>query len=389
MAEMTTTIRRYLPPLILGLVAACSSGENPDASGEGASATPDTSVPEAETPERRGGAAPDYEAAPALAPRVKTDDDSSSASKSRSLAQNANDLISELQDLNWDAGSVQNPLTAEILRNLRAQGADALVPIRDFLLDNQGSGDAPAELRQALLDVLLSLGVPEVEDVALELLAAAPSAGEVWRLGDWLNTSRPGKHTAAVRVAAELALIEADSAGVLPPEIFELLGRVGNVNTAVVLAEAPRRHQAYASLALAKIEDDSGLPVLEQHARQFETGRDTIQGRLALQLLAQRAPSSPSAAAALIDLAQQGVIPHDLWPYLLDIVAGNWELSLFEPPSGYLVGSHTYYSPEGDQVIYRTIPPPGAGDAMQSERLYLLDRLQPLAPAELIQEPEP
>jgi hypothetical protein len=51
-------------------------------------------------------------------------------------------------------------------------GRRRLIPIRDFLLD--AAIRAPcSRLRQALLDVLLSLGLPEVEDVALQLLASA------------------------------------------------------------------------------------------------------------------------------------------------------------------------------------------------------------------------
>jgi hypothetical protein len=52
------------------------------------------------------------------------------------------------------------------------------------------------------------------------------------------------------------------------------------------------------------------------------------------------------------------------------------------------VGSHTYYHPEGDQVIYRVAPVPGMDDGLESERLYLLDHLQPLAPPDLRPGPD-
>jgi hypothetical protein len=208
----------------------------------------------------------------------------------------------------------------------------------------------------------------------------------LWQLGLYLENAWPGKHSDSVLAAAEQALIEADPATYFPAEFFELLSALGNEETALVLAESPLDHGAYASIALASLPEGAGLPALELQARQFEAGRDTIEGRLAIQLLAQQAPRYPQAAAALIELAERGAIPHDLWPYVLDLVAGNWTLTLEAPSSG-VFGSHTYYRPEGDQVIYRVAPTPGAEDELQSQRLYVLDGLQPLAPPDLRANP--
>jgi hypothetical protein len=70
-------------------------------------------------------------------------------------------------------------------------------------------------------------------------------------------------------------------------------------------------------------------------------------------------------------------------------VAGNWEFSLVEPPTELQVGSHTYYRPEGDQIIWRVARPPfGADDGLQAQRLYLLDRLQALIPEGLGLSPD-
>ena len=248
------------------------------------------------------------------------------------------------------------------------------------------SGDvAPDALRLALLDVLLSLGLTEVEDIALELLASAPSVAEVWRLGHYLESAQPGQYTDLIRSAAELSVVSSDSGAMLPPELFDLLGVLGNEHTADVLAQVPQSQEVYVCLSLADLADGRGLQVLEQRAGAFRDGRDTVQGRLALQLLAQEAPRYPGAVAILVDLAEQGLIPRDMWPFVLDIVAGNWALSLFEPPAELLIGSHTYYQPGGNQVIYRAAPDPYAeDDELDSQRLYPLDRLRPLTPPELV-----
>jgi hypothetical protein len=293
-------------------------------------------------------------------------------------------VLEELSGQSWDGAMERAEHTAELLQRLRALGADALIPIRDYLLDAGKAGTVPPALRQALVDVLLSLGLPEVEDLALQLLASGPAAGEVLQLGQYLEFVQPGKYSEVILAAAEQTLIDTDPVTALPADFFLLLGALGTEETAMMLAELQEQYGAYASLALASIPDGAGLPSLAQDARLFEAGQDTLQGRLAVQLLAQMAPQFPQAAAALIELAERGAIPHDLWPYVLDLVAGNWELTLIEPQAGNLNGSHTFYRPEGNQVIYRASRSYGeTDDGFQSQRLYLLNRLQPLAPPDL------
>lgn len=300
----------------------------------------------------------------------------------RSVSRNAADLLFELEQLARDGGRIDGEQATRLLQALRLQGASALVPIRDYLLDTDNLDSAPSGLRQALLELLLSQRAPEVEDIALELLESQPPAAEVGLLGRYLERVQPGKHTALILSAAEQALADADPGVLLPPDFFLLLGEIGDEQTAMLLAGAPPHREIYAGFALAMIPDGTGLTLLDSSARQFLEGLDTVQGRLAIQLLAQQAPARPQAAADLLRLAEAGAIPSDLWPYVLDIVAGNWELSL--DPDGEVIGSHTYNRPEGAQVIYRVVRiPEDADEGLQGERLYLLDRLEPFAPAEL------
>jgi len=272
--------------------------------------------------------------------------------------------------------------TVEPRAAVQLQGADALIPLRDFLLESKGSAEVPPELRQALLEVLLSLGLPEVETVALQLLANGPAASEVVDLGLYLEGIEPGKYSDAVLLAAERALIAADPDTMLPAEFFQLLGELGNEQTALLLAEMPWYHAAYASIALAAIPDGSGIATLEQDAADaFAAGRDDIRGRVAIQLLAQLGPQFPEAAAALIKFAKQGVIPPDIWANVLDIVAGNQELTLLAPMPGEEVWSHTFYHRVGNQVIYGAARHPNlVDDGLDAQRLDLLDQLQPLVP---------
>ncbi len=371
-------IRAVLGLVFIALLTACSAGDD---SGE---------KPTAVTPPANAGDRNDIPVVPeksvaqaeSVQPELDSSETATPATANQPDSSNAYDVLADLESLAWDDDADRDQQASYLLQRLRLQGANALIPIRDFLLDGDHFVDAPPKLRQALLSVLLSLGVPEVDDVALQLLASGPAAPEVLQLALYLEGVQPGKYSDSIRLAAEQTLIDTDPTSVLPPEFFTLLGEMGNQETAMLLAGTPLHDEAYASFALASIPDGSGLLRLEQDARLFEAGRDTLQGRLAIQLLAQKAPGSPRAAAALIELAEKGVIPNDVWPYLLDIVAGNWELTLLEPPSSQLVGSHTFFSPEGNQVIYRaTLQPAQADDGLQSQRLYLLDRLQELAPS--------
>lgn len=371
----------WLCVLTLCILAACGTGDESGSSAVNASTELKTSEPSGRA------AGQELEKVPETETVTSAESDDAAlplVSGARIDLLSANDLISDLQELSWNKDDRENAAVNELLRRLDAQGASAVVPIRDFLLDEANSRDSPSALRHALLDVLLGLGLPEVEDAVLVLLAAGPSASEMWQLGAYLEFVQPGRYSEVIRSAAELALMEADPTTFLPPEFFLLLGEFGGVETAALLARAPPHQEAYAGLTLAQLRDDSGLQILSEDARMFEAGRDTVQGRLAVQLLAQRAAQSPVAAAVLLELAQQGVIPQDLWPHVLDLVAGNWELSLIEPPAELLVGSHTYYRPEGNQIIWRVARPPyGTDDGLQEQRLYLLDRLQVLAPADL------
>jgi hypothetical protein len=271
--------------------------------------------------------------------------------------------------------------TSGLLQRLRLEGANALTPIREALLDGDHFTDIPLELRQSLLNVLLSLGVPEVEEVALQLLASKPAPAEVLQLALYLEGLQPGQYSDSIRLAAEQTLIDTPPSTPLTPEFYALLGELGTRETAILLAETPLHDDAYASFALAAIPDGSGLLQLEQEARLFEIGRETVQGDLAIQLIAQEAAEYTHAGETLLELAENGAIPNALWPYVLEIVAGNLELTLFEPPASQLAGSHTYFSPQGNQVIYRaTLLPEQLDTNLQSQRLYLLERLQEYAP---------
>jgi hypothetical protein len=297
----------------------------------------------------------------------------------------------ELLDALLWAAAGSDPEAREALAGISArlmeQGAAALPDVLDLiqeLIDSPLSAypDQPEfDQLAALIDLLLSFDLPEVEHLALEVLSDELPAHAVCRLAAFLESARPGRYTQEIRFAAERALIRSDDATPLPGPLFQYLGLTGDASTTVLLAQMPLHRDAYASVALALIPDGSGLAYIERDARLLEDGRDTVQGRLAIELLAQQAHRFPEAADVLLDLAGRGLIPEDVWPHLFELVAGRWELTLSEPANGRM-GTHTIYRPQGNQVIYRVARQEELiGISEYDRRLELLDSLRRLAPS--------
>jgi hypothetical protein len=293
-----------------------------------------------------------------------------------------------LEALLWAASS-ESPdrpaLLEEIGGQLTRQGADALLVVADAI---QGLVNSPlaaypdhAEFDEldALLEVLLNFDLPEVESIALRLLSEASPAHAVCRLAAYLEEVNPGRYVGEIRLAAERALSQAGDDLPVPGALFEYLGKTGDASTALLLADMPIHRDAYASVALALLPDGSGMSLLERDARLLERGPDTVQGRLAIELLAQQAHRFPDAADVLLELAGRGLIPDDVWPHVLEIVAGRWELTLDPPLTGRMT-THTIYRPEGNQVIYRVARQEEAEGSADYHRLELLDSLRRMAP---------
>jgi len=121
--------------------------------------------------------------------------------------------------------------------------------------------------------------------------------------------------------------------------------------------------------------------LLVRDARLFEQGQPTAQGKLAIELLAQRAYLNADAAEALIDLAAQNLIPADIWPNVLAAIAGKQSITLIRPSEG-LRAVQTVLGTEANQVLYRvanTNPPNEAND-FEEFRLAMLEELLRFAP---------
>jgi hypothetical protein len=293
-------------------------------------------------------------------------------------------LLEELASIAASTASEDGRRVEVIFNLLGEAGYSGLWAIKEYLLDSQQSADEPASaeqaLRQALLDFLLGSGQPGVEGLALELLTKLPGPMDVAQLGRYLEANHPGKYTQLIRTAAEQALTGADSFADIPGSLFQLLGEIGDTSTISLLVDMPMHRDAYVSVALALLPDGSGIPLLEQDARLFEIGQYTTHGRLAIELLAQQAYQFSDAAKVLIDLANKNLIPSDLWPQVVALLAGEQRITLV-PPAGSQTAWNTIYRSQGNQALYLATRSPEQETSEQIDRrLYVLGQLQQLAP---------
>lgn len=282
-----------------------------------------------------------------------------------------------------DAAALES-LLAELARH----GDGAIWSIRDFLLKTGGDyaateDSALREVRGALLELLLATDLPDVELMAAELIDSTYDAREVWRLGRYLDSVRPGAYDNLIRHAGQQVLFASGDETLLPGEFFQLIGEAGDLGTAGLLLNEPMHRDAYVSVALALIPDGSGMPLVEEDARLFADGHYTQHGRLAIELLAQQAPAQLSDSQLLVDLAERHRIPTDLWEPVLGLVAGQRSITLEPPDSGWRQTS-MIHRPEGNQSIFRIERDP-ALDSFETigRRLMLLHQLLPHAPDHL------
>lgn len=289
-------------------------------------------------------------------------------------------LLDELFSQMSEPGSYNRDRIDALIRRLDLQDHELIGILYEFLLLTDPMNPAHAQLRLGVLELLLGQATQDVEGIAFQLLRNGPSPPEIALLGRYLEDVQPGIYTESIRLIAEQVLQAADSSELFTGEFFQLLGEVGNASTITLLLDLPIHFNAYGSIALALLQDGTGIALLERDANLLAIGPLSNQGILALELLAQEAFRQDAAADALIKLASQDGVPSDLWPDIVALVAGQQEITLVRP-LGPLKKTTTIYHPGGAQVIYRAARF-GLSNTFEqlSQRLFLVDQLLELSP---------
>ena len=105
--------------------------------------------------------------------------------------------------------------------------------------------------------------------------------------------------------------------------LFETAQAVGDSSLVPALTQSVAESKYYATLALAGLRDEAGVPALIELARDSRISAMGI-GDLALRPLAQLAIQSPAAIAELLMQAGQNKIPDSAWPPVVASLAGSY-----------------------------------------------------------------
>ena len=236
-----------------------------------------------------------------------------------------------------------NALTAEqseeIKANLKqivAQGAPAVAAIRDFLqkdLDipfgkqNQpvaaNAASSPPSVRMALIESLGQIGGPEAISVAGELLQRTLAPSEIGLLAKTLEQLAPGDYRDAAVNASREALAAAAKNPVNNEQqvagLFQILSTYGGPSVIGDLESLSGQWRYYGLMAIAGMPESQGVSTLIDMATK-PGAQATGYQQIALQMLAQLAPSNESARNALLEQTKNGQVSN--WPEVANTLSG-------------------------------------------------------------------
>ena len=302
----------------------------------------------------------------------------------------------ELVSLDAEGASPDDLLRLAELIYLGLLGADhAAVPeALDFLASGQdlrlagqpGGAFDFKSLRLALIDALRRIGGPVVERALAAELQRTQSYTELEALAQSLEWLHPGRYRDAIldRATAQLAAltsgVETDASADTAP-LFRVMQAFGDRDMATALIDVPYWLDDYAEIAMANLPGGQGLDRLTLLSRRELRQSDNSR---ALHLLAQLAVTEQPAEQALLELALSGQIPDRHWPLIAEIIMGDRQLQLEEPPAdpqrvGSLRGSNPFsvhtISDRQVQTIYSVNYSAVLSPFDAARRLALIDRL--------------
>jgi hypothetical protein len=250
----------------------------------------------------------------------------------------ARELVDRLVHFDIQGGVVNEEQAAiwkENLRRLIQQG-DASVPaINEFLEKNtdvpfgqENSGALGyASARAAMIDVLMQIGSSQAISALDSVLQHTEGPQEIAMVTQYLEKNEPGlflQHAfdAAQRVLGNVANGSLPTMDVAP--LFQVFQQYeyGNADTVQVLKNNAGQWNYYASIALASLPDDAGIPALIQIATGQE-GLNPGARTAALQALSGMGSQSASARDALLDMARQNYLSAYEWSALVPYLAGS------------------------------------------------------------------
>jgi hypothetical protein len=240
-----------------------------------------------------------------------------------------------LAEYETKTGTIDRNQAAALAQDIRAligQGAPALPTIGEYLdhlkdvgLDGLESTFKYPTLRTALIDAAYQIGGPESTQLLLKTLQTSADPFEVGLLAKFLNEQAPGQFGANMADAARETLQMAAKGELQGRDVaaaFKALEIAQQPNAAEEMQSYVKSWGHYALMGLAALPNEAGVPALVQQIQTAENAK-TSEGQFALQMLAQIAPRSSQAQAALLQAINSGSIPDAAWPRIVTGFAGD------------------------------------------------------------------
>lgn len=221
----------------------------------------------------------------------------------------------------------------ENFQRMIQQGDWAIPAINEFLAQNADvayNGEDAKKLgyssaRMAMLDALMQIASPQAKTALATVLRDTPDPSEIAQVTQYMEKSDPGIYQPDELAAARRVLTTA-AGGSLPgvdvAPLFQVLQQYGHGDVVADLTGNAGQWNYYASIALAQLPEQAGVPSLIQLATNPGAG-DSNARTPALELLAEVAPQSGDAQDTLVEQARQGKLSASDWTALAPFLAGN------------------------------------------------------------------
>jgi hypothetical protein len=331
----------------------------------------------------------------------------------------ARKLVASLVKFDTDAGSALNEAQVaawkENLRRLIQQGDAAVPAINEFLEKNADIKFGPensgalgyTSARMAMIDALMQIGSSLAIGALDTVLQHTEGPQEIAMVTQYLEKNEPGQFLqhafdAAQRLLGNVANGSLPNMDVAP--LFQVFQQYeyGNAYTVPVLKDNAGQWNYYATIALARLPDEAGIPTLIQIASGQE-GLSPGARTAALQALSGMASQSANARDALLDMARQNNLSAYDWSALVPFLAGSQMIyqsstfgnplsaanpndvrSVFIPASNQSIFTLPMSSPTAEQMdfinrLMAATKDPAGTQALQQAKSVLESRLSALA----------
>ncbi len=296
-------------------------------------------------------------------------------------------LVSTLANIDLTSTPLTPELAAAWKQNLQAlvqNGPGAVPAIQEFLALNKdvnfeattgaaGLLGSPT-LRLSLLEALANIGGPEAIALSAQTMQSSMDPREIAMLANNLDKQAPDQYRDMAVAAARAALAQANAGNPNPRDVgplFGVLTQFGGTSTIADMQQAatgPWKY--YATIALAQMPENAGLPALIQMAS--DANNPGIGGRTAaLQMLGQQAADNAEARNALLEQAGKGTIPTATWINIAAALGGErFYIGTMDAQTAPNV--RTWHLNYGNQNYY-AVPSPLNG-AQIDQRLAVFDQ---------------